>query len=157
MHENTKVVPQAQTYRFNHLDMRNHLRRFDESDFASDVFACERARAISNSEPIEVWQGSRFVCRVEADGEFVEGQIVVTRLQANSALNAAPSKPTTPNTPTSPGNSVPTTPKPVQPSTPKPKIELLVISGSETALLRAVAVASTSVGHYSLKREKGNG
>ncbi len=63
------------TYRFNYLDQRNHIRRFDECNLDSDALASERARTLYGRQPLEVWQGSRFICRIEADGQLVEGQM----------------------------------------------------------------------------------
>jgi hypothetical protein len=56
------------SYRFRFLDHRNHSLDQADMKYATDAFACEAARIIFQSDPIEVWQAQRFVCRVYDGG-----------------------------------------------------------------------------------------
>ncbi|HRF07781.1 MAG TPA: hypothetical protein PL193_03940 [Xanthobacteraceae bacterium] len=58
-------------FKFVLLDHRYHVRAVEETDFETDEMACERARSMyGNRAPyaVEVWDGGRFVCRVNEAG-----------------------------------------------------------------------------------------
>ena len=55
-------------YRFRFLDYRNHLGGTRELRFEDDQLACQCAEQLFEIGAIEVWQGSRFVCRVDEAG-----------------------------------------------------------------------------------------
>ncbi|MGE0339251.1 MAG: hypothetical protein AB7O79_05160 [Xanthobacteraceae bacterium] len=53
------------------LDHRNHVRSVEEIDFETDEIACERAKTLYGERAphaVEVWDGARFVCRVNEAG-----------------------------------------------------------------------------------------
>jgi len=56
------------SYRFHFLDHRNHLRDFKVLKYTSDDYACEAAKILHHHDPVEVWQGTRFVCRFDHAG-----------------------------------------------------------------------------------------
>lgn len=61
----------ARNYKFMCLDHRNHVVTVENHDFETDELACERARRMfGNRAPfaVEVWDGGRFVCRVNEAG-----------------------------------------------------------------------------------------
>ena len=61
----------AHRYKFLTLDHRNHVTAVDETDFETDEYAAERARAMYGDQAphaVEVWDGGRFVCRVNEVG-----------------------------------------------------------------------------------------
>lgn len=56
------------SYQFRFLDFRNHFGGVRELKFEDDQLACHCAEQFFEVGAIEVWQGSRFVCRVDMAG-----------------------------------------------------------------------------------------
>jgi hypothetical protein len=55
-------------YRFRFLDYRNHVNAARDLKFEDDQLACHCAEQLFENGAIEVWEGSRFVCRVSSAG-----------------------------------------------------------------------------------------
>ncbi len=55
-------------YQFRFLDYRNHLDATRDLKFQDDQLACECVERLYEIGAIEVWQKSRFVCRVDDAG-----------------------------------------------------------------------------------------
>jgi hypothetical protein len=74
----------ASLYRFHFLDHRNHVRRSTETHYSTDAFACNAARLGFGSEPIEVWQDRRFVCRMDDTGIHIAATTSVKETEERS-------------------------------------------------------------------------
>lgn len=62
------------SYKFLFLDHRNRSRRSAILKYRTDEFACEAVRVLFEGDPIEVWAGSRFVCRMDDRGVQLAAQ-----------------------------------------------------------------------------------